>query len=225
MLRTVGLLDYNKKNMGNPCAKYVSDLEFLKHMIPHHQVAIDMSKKVIDTTNNPIILYLARNITYKQTDEILFMENVLLSGIPNMASDDKQKYEHITNQFSFYYPKYSRAKDNNCGLHHFDPKLIHKGHKLTDREFLEHMIPHHDVAVAMSERLVRHSKNPTMVSFAYDIIAGQRYEIWLMKQLLNSMKIKSTILEKFNGEKSNSWFIFIFILMSMILGYFLYYKK
>lgn len=76
--------------------------------------------------------------------------------------------------------------------------------------------------VAMSERLVKHSKNPTMVSFSYDIIASQRYGFWLMKQLLNSMKIKTTILETFNGNKSNGLVIFIFILS---VGYFLYYKN
>ena len=30
-------------NKINPCTDYLSDKEFLEHMIPHHQVAIDMS--------------------------------------------------------------------------------------------------------------------------------------------------------------------------------------
>ena len=28
----------------NPCTDKLTDNEYLKHMIPHHQVAVDMSK-------------------------------------------------------------------------------------------------------------------------------------------------------------------------------------
>jgi uncharacterized protein (DUF305 family) len=203
MLQTIGILDYKKEMMGDPCKEYVTDAEFLKHMIPHHQVAIDMSKKVLLSTNNPTIIYLARNILYKQSDEILLMENILLSGIPNMASPDKDTYIERTNQFSFYYPKESRANKSVCTSHHFDPSLIHINHKLTDNEYLEHMIPHHDIAISMAERVTKNSKNPTMVSFAYDVIGNQRYEIWLMKQLFTSLQIHSPILEPFDGKLNN----------------------
>ena len=166
MLQTIGILSYNNKNMGNPCGKYITDIEFLKHMIPHHQVAVDMSKKVLLTSNDPTIIYLARNIIYKQSDEILLMENILLSGIPNMASSDEQMYLEIPNQFTVYYPKESRAEHQPCGLHHFDPTIIQNSHKLTDKEYLDHMVSHHDVAIEMSERVTKNSKNPLMVSFA-----------------------------------------------------------
>ena len=57
----------------NPCTDKLSDMEYLKHMIPHHQVAIDMSKMLI--THNPAILHLCRNIIRKQGYEIWEMEN------------------------------------------------------------------------------------------------------------------------------------------------------
>ena len=180
MLQTIGILDYNNKNMGDPCKKYITNEEFLKHMIPHHQVAIDMSNKVLLTSSDPIIIYLARNIIYKQSDEILLMENILLSGIPNMSSSDEQMYLEIPNQFTVYYPKESRAEYPQCGLHHFNIETIHNNHKLTDKEYLDHMISHHDVAIEMSERVTKNSENPLMISFAYDTIINQRYEIWLM---------------------------------------------
>lgn len=202
MLRTKGILNYKNNKMGDPCRKYITDKEFLKHMIPHHQVAIDMSKKILETSNDPTIIYLARNIIYNQTDEILTMENMLLSGIPTMASSDVQEYLEIPNIFTSYVPKKSRAEQYVCGMHHFDPReksAIHsgkeKGHKLTDKKFLDHMIYHHDVAIEMANRVTKNSKNPMMVSFAYDTIVGQRYEIWLMRQLLKSDKIYSQIMK------------------------------
>ena len=211
MLQTIGILDYNNKTMSDPCKEYVTDTEFLKHMIPHHQVAINMSKKILGVSNNPTIIYLARNILFKQSDEVLLMENILLSGIPNMSSTNKDTYNEITNQFSFFYPKESRADNPTCTMHHFDPSMIHNG--ITDKEYLEHMIPHHDIAIEMAERVTKHSKNPTMVTFAYDVISNQRYEIWLMKQILESMQIHSPILEPFVTQSStmNIWIIIVSI--------------
>jgi uncharacterized protein (DUF305 family) len=185
MLQTIGFLDYNKTHMGNPCAKYITDIEFLKHMIPHHQVAVDMSKELLKYSSDPNIIYLARNIIYKQSDEILHMENTLLSGIPDISFNDQYKYIEIPNQFTVWYPLISRSKKYSCGLHHFDPSKLHNKHGvLTDEAYLKHMIPHHDVAIEMSNRIIKNSKNPAMVSFAYEIIKNQRYEIWLMRHYL-----------------------------------------
>jgi uncharacterized protein (DUF305 family) len=189
MLQTKNFLKYNNRNMGNPCGKYINDDQFLKHMIPHHQVAVDMSKEVLKHTTDPSIVYLARNIIFKQTDEILFMENVLLSFIPNMASKDKQHYQKIDNQFTIWYPKESRADVYQCGLHHFSSKVakmhkLKKGELFTDENFMKGMINHHDVAIEMSERMVKNSQNPTIMTFANEIIKAQRYEIFLMKNYL-----------------------------------------
>ena len=51
---------------------------------------------------------------------------------------------------------------------------------LTDKEYLEHMIPHHQVAIDMSELLLK-NKNPSMVLLYREIIRKQGYEIWEME--------------------------------------------
>ena len=58
----------------NPCTDNLTDIEYLKHMIPHHQVAIDMSNLLIRKTSNPIILNLCRDIIRKQSYEIWEMK-------------------------------------------------------------------------------------------------------------------------------------------------------
>jgi uncharacterized protein (DUF305 family) len=46
------------------------------------------------------------------------------------------------------------------------------------------MIPHYQVAVDMSIRVLQHTKNQTIIKLANDIIINQKYEIWYMKNLL-----------------------------------------
>lgn len=211
MLRTKDLLSYDKDKDGihlsNPCGGYITDHEFLMHMIPHHQVAIDMSKEVMKYSTDPNILYLARNIIYKQTDEILFMESMLLSFIPNMDSGDKYMNQKIPNQFTVWYPKESRADNYQCGLHHFSTKIaklhkLKKGQPFTDVEYMTGMVYHHDVAVEMSGRIMKYSKNPFMRTFANEIIKSQRYEIWLMKGYIENSQVQcsSIFLDILKGD-------------------------
>lgn len=40
-----------QNNITNPCTDKLSDIEYLEHMIPHHQVAIDMSR----LSNNQVL--------------------------------------------------------------------------------------------------------------------------------------------------------------------------
>ena len=45
----------------NPCTDKLSDIDYLIHMIPHHQVAIDMSNLLFPHTDNPVMLHLCRD--------------------------------------------------------------------------------------------------------------------------------------------------------------------
>ena len=51
-----------KSEGSNPCTDKLTDIEYLEHMIPHHQVAVDMSDMLIPHTNNPTMLNLCRQI-------------------------------------------------------------------------------------------------------------------------------------------------------------------
>lgn len=54
----------------NICNKQLTDTEYINHMIPHHQVAVDMSKIIIKITNNDFIIDLAYKIIHNQQLEI-----------------------------------------------------------------------------------------------------------------------------------------------------------
>ena len=60
--------------------------------------------------------------------------------------------------------------------------------KLDEKMYLEHMIPHHQVAVDMSKTLLKHTQSDFMIAFAYRIIRSQQDEISYMNQLLQNLK-------------------------------------
>jgi uncharacterized protein (DUF305 family) len=59
--------------------------------------------------------------------------------------------------------------------------------KLDEKMYLEHMIPHHQVAVDMSKTLLKYTKNDFMISFSYRIIRNQQHEINYMNNLLKNL--------------------------------------
>ena len=65
----------NKKP--NPCTDFLSDTEFLEHMIPHHQVAVDMSKRLLLHTNNSYLIDFCRKLIIDQQGEIFLMNDLL----------------------------------------------------------------------------------------------------------------------------------------------------
>ena len=168
-------------------------------MIPHHQVAIDMSKELIKVTKNPIMIDLCRKIIWQQEYEIQMMSSVM-NKLPNKFNQfernklqshqkDLMNYSDKT-KLNLYYPKLSKALDYHCDPNFFKPndhKANMDGMELTDKSYLEHMIPHHQVAVDMSNRLLKYTKNIHMIDLATTIIREQQSEILKMNEMLKNM--------------------------------------
>ncbi len=62
------------KNMSTPPYTGDADKDFVAHMIPHHQGAIDMAKVELKYGKDPELKKLAKNIISAQHDEIGFMQ-------------------------------------------------------------------------------------------------------------------------------------------------------
>lgn len=182
--------------MTNPCTDKLTDLEYLEHMIPHHQVAIDMSYLLIPTIHDDIILHLCRDIIRKQKYEIWEM-GMMMKNISDSVFDDGDftKDENKT-KLDIYNP--IKSKDGDCDPLFFKPNdhSKHMEHmKITIKSYLEHMIPHHQVAVDMSRRLLLHTNHSYLMSFCRNLILDQQREIYYMNNLLeNPNYFKSTLL-------------------------------
>ena len=186
LVNIVNIENFENKNVKNPCIDYLSDKEFLEHMIPHHQVAIDMSILLQKITKNPLMKDLCRNIIWQQRYEITMMKE-LINKLPKYGL--KSNSIIFKTKLEYYEPKNVISKTGECNPLFFKPNehMKHmKNMKITDKSYLEHMIPHHQVAVDMSKRLLLHTKNTHMMSLCYDIITEQQNEILMMNQMLNS---------------------------------------
>ena len=181
----------------DPCVGMLSDIEYLEHMIPHHQVAIDMSELLIPHTNNPIILHLCRDIIRKQTFEIWEMNMVKDKLVETLFSEDKATIEKFQTKLELFSPKMSKSEEE-CDPLFFKPNE-HKKHmemmEINDESYLQHMIPHHQVAIDMSRRLLLHTNNSYLMDFCRRLIIDQQGEIFYMNYLLkNKINYKSELL-------------------------------
>jgi uncharacterized protein (DUF305 family) len=183
----------------NPCYDKLTDIEYLEHMVPHHQVAIDMSNLLIPHTSNPTIQHLCRDIIRKQGYEIWEMKMMIKSLPDNISSNYDYIVENIVTKLDIYNPTTSKSKNGICNPLFFKPN-DHSAHmkdmKITENSYLEHMIPHHQVAINMSKRLLLHTNNNYLLDFCRKLIIDQQSEINYMNNLLNNTyNYKSILLE------------------------------
>ena len=95
----------------------------------------------------------------------------------------------IQTTMDIYYPKLSKDINGDCDPLFFNPDdhSKHMKHmKINRKSFLEHMIPHHQVAIDMSKRLLLHTSNNYLIEFCRQLIIEQQGEIYFMNNLLNS---------------------------------------
>lgn len=133
------------------------DQEFIENMIPHHQDAVDMSNMALTKAEHPQIKQLARNISTSQSREIAEM---------------RQWYKEW---YGTDVPANSHMMMNNTDLNRL------KNAKPFDKEFIEQMIPHHQMAIMMAQMVLYHSDRPEIRGLAESIIKSQSAEIEEMR--------------------------------------------
>ena len=189
----------NKKENKKPCSSNLTDREYLEHMIPHHQVAVDISIELQKKTKSPIMQKILRELIWIQKYEIQLMKELLYNLPKKVSHKNTMTRDYTITNSDFMKPNKVQVTNTYCDPHFFNPKE-HKKHmskmKLTDKMYIKHMIPHHQVAVDMSKKLLLNTKNDFMINFAYRIIRSQQQEIVLLNDLLKEGNIyyKSTIL-------------------------------
>ena len=124
---------------------------------------------------------------------------VALESLPekDMSPDDSMNKIYQPTISDKIEPNKLGLTQTYCDPHFFDPDehLKHLKHmKLNDKMYIEHMVPHHQVAVDMSKVLLKNTTNDFMIYLAYRIIRSQQAEIILLDNFLN----KSLYQEKSN---------------------------
>jgi uncharacterized protein (DUF305 family) len=156
-----GQMDMNQMMSGN------IDRHFIEQMIPHHEGAIAMAQAALERSKRPQILSLANGIIEAQQKEITDMRNWYQEWFDAQVP--------VTSQ-------------NMMGGH----SMIHMGSmsgnldtlvaaKDFDLEFINQMIPHHEMAVMMARMLLGSTERPEMKVLADQIITSQTREIEMMR--------------------------------------------
>jgi len=173
-----------------PCRVYLSDTDFLKHMITHHQIAIDISIEHIKNTKNSIIMKILRELIFTQKYEIFMMEQELNHKTDNV-SEISINQQFMPTTFSSINPNRIGLTNTYCDPGFFNSTMHnqhnqHDQHTMitTDRQYINHMIPHHQVAIDMCKILLKHTKSDFLIYLAYRMIKGQESEIILLNDLL-----------------------------------------
>lgn len=148
------------------------DQHFIEQMIPHHDDAITMANIALSKAEKKEIKDLSQNIIKAQTDE--------------------------NNKMKLWYQDWFGASvpDAFAGTGHgMGSGMMHGGMmgdtgdisslevaKPFDKEFIEQMIPHHQMAIMMAQMLKNSTNRSEMKQLADDIIQAQTDEIDQMRE-------------------------------------------
>ena len=187
-----GLYENDDNNKNYPCNEILKDDGYLDHMITHHEVAVNMSKTHLKHTTNPLIIDILIDVIRVQTFQIHLME----SSKPEINSNkNTTSHSYRYTQGDFTKPNTPYISDTYCDPIFFDASHSNNLHKMTDIMYIEHMIPHHQVAIDMSKRILEYTNNNFIIDLAYKIIYSQQLEIFKLSELLKSKNMfESTIL-------------------------------
>jgi uncharacterized protein (DUF305 family) len=126
---------------------------FIQQMIPHHEDAVTMSNLALTQADHPELKQLATTIKQTQSGEI-----------QQMQAWYKQWY----------------GTEVPPGSYTNMPSL--DGKKPFDKAFIEEMVPHHEMALMMSNMALQSADRPELRTFLQNIITTQTAEIEKMRQ-------------------------------------------
>lgn len=158
----------NIKHTGDPA------IDFLYGMIPHHKAAIEMSKSLLKYGGeNAEIKKIAENIITNQSKEIEEMKDMIKRMELNPNVDEKKEQDYLKEYKNLF------NKHNNNDISNVNS---------VDKAFAMEMIKHHEMAVSMSEIVLKYTDNKDVVDLAQNIIESQKDEIKQMREIINSME-------------------------------------
>ncbi len=160
MMSDMGSLEYSGS----------ADIDYLMGMIPHHKSAVEMAESYLKYGGeNDNMKALAENIITTQNEEIDLMNNMLKSIKSENTGDETSR---------MYTEEYVNMMEHSHS-HSVNYDSI-------DKIFAGGMSEHHQMAVDMSEIILKYSKNEEVKKLAENIIETQKKEIEEMNNFLNS---------------------------------------
>ncbi len=142
------------------------DQHFIAQMIPHHEGAIAMAQVALERSKRPEILSLANGIIEAQEKE---------------NADMRAWYQEW---FGSVPPSMGGHGMHMDGMEGDNGALEAVSAAEFDREFIQQMLPHHEMAIMMAQMLAAATERAEMKQLADNIITSQSREITMMRSWL-----------------------------------------
>ncbi|MDP2676781.1 MAG: DUF305 domain-containing protein [bacterium] len=166
-----GQMMYRDSMMGSGDFAEGIDAHFIEQMIPHHEDAIIMANLASTRAEHLEIKELATGIIRTQSEEIDQMEQWYASWFGKEVPNVSFSMGHGMGMMM-----HSGMMGNETDIGTLENADVF------DKEFIEQMIPHHQMAVMMAQMLLRSSDRPEMEQLAKNIIEAQTREINSMRE-------------------------------------------
>lgn len=140
------------------------DQHFITQMVPHHEGAIAMAKVALERSERSEIRSLAGDIIGAQKKEITDMRAWHDSWFGSFPSNGGMGGMHM------------QGMEGDLDVLRSVPEAEF------DREFIDQMIPHHEMAIMMAQMLQASTDRAEMKELAENIIASQSQEIATMRE-------------------------------------------
>ncbi len=167
-----------------------ADRHFIEMMIPHHDGAVKMADLALKRSKNADVLKLAEAIKRDQTLEIAQMrawyKDWYKADVPDIPSRPLKSPNHMMGMNGG-----KMGMGNMMGMHNMmatDLKTLETAKDSDfDKAFLAEMIPHHKMALMMSNMIVD-SDRPEMRKLAQNILRSQSQEIDQMRGWYSNLR-------------------------------------
>lgn len=167
-----GMMGFGQNRIGNQATNNIAsniDKHFIEQMIPHHDGAIAMANLALEKGTRPEIKALAQAILVDQAKENQEMRGWYKDwfgvNVPEQGS------------------RFSGGMMSGGGMHMGSNQDLNvlKSAADFDKEFIEQMIPHHQMAIMMARMLEAGTNRPEMKQLAINIESSQSKEIQQMQ--------------------------------------------
>ncbi|MDO8493479.1 MAG: DUF305 domain-containing protein [bacterium] len=148
------------------------DSHFIEQMIPHHEDAITMAGIALEEAEHQEIKQLAEDIKRTQTEEIEEMRTWYKGWFGTDVPDQFTALGHGMGSGKMHMGMMGDTTD----MEQLSTSATF------DKDFIEQMISHHQMAVMMAQMLLRGSSRPEMIQLAENIISAQTKEIDQMRE-------------------------------------------
>jgi uncharacterized protein (DUF305 family) len=157
---------------GAPSEERSQERAFLSAMVSHHQAAIEMANAAAGKLRDPELLRLREAIVRTQADEIEQMKRIHRRLFGEPLEPDERAHTQLG----------LSAQEAGMG-HEMHGGALRSAQAPVDAIFVDHMIPHHEGAIRMSDVLLEREPDAELRRLAQEIIAAQREEIRTMERV------------------------------------------